>query len=157
MDDCDVHTILRLPNGTFTPYSQGVKANVLFLRKGVPTQQTWIYDARTNVEGITKKDRPLTPEHFAGFEAAYGPRPNGDGKREPSDRFRSFPIDEIKARGYNLDVTWLRDELHESGDDLAEPADLAAEAITELEAAVDELQEMLRLLESPEAIETEAG
>jgi type I restriction enzyme M protein len=157
MDDCDVHTILRLPNGTFTPYSQGVKANVVFLRKGVPTQQTWIYDARTNVEGITKKDRPLTPEHFAGFEAAYGARPDADGKREPADRFRPFSIDEIKARGYNLDVTWLRDELHESGDDLGEPADLAAEAITELEAAVDELQEMLRLLDSPEAIEAQTA
>jgi len=36
-------------------------------------------------------------------------------------------------------------------------ADLAAEAITELEAAVDEFQEMLRLLEDPEAIEAEAG
>lgn len=154
MQDCDVHTILRLPNGTFTPYSQGVKANAVFLRKGRQTQQTWIYDARTNVEGITKKDRPLTPEHFAGFEAAYGPRPNGDGRRAASDRFRSFSIDEIKARGYNLDITWLRDELHESGDDLPEPAELAAEAITELEAAVDELQEMLRLLESPEAAET---
>jgi len=49
MDDCQLHTILRLPVGTFTPYSTGVKANVLFFRKGQPTEEVWIYDLRTNV------------------------------------------------------------------------------------------------------------
>ncbi|MCD6533452.1 MAG: SAM-dependent DNA methyltransferase, partial [Deltaproteobacteria bacterium] len=38
MEDCNVHTVLRLPNGTFTPYSQGVKANVIFFQKSVPTE-----------------------------------------------------------------------------------------------------------------------
>ncbi len=37
MQDCNVHTILRLPRGTFSPYSQGVKANVVFFQKGLPT------------------------------------------------------------------------------------------------------------------------
>src|SRR4029453_5286801 len=41
MQDCNVHTILRLPRGTFTPYSQGVKANVVFLQKGRATESTW--------------------------------------------------------------------------------------------------------------------
>ena len=35
MEDCNVHSILRLPRGTFSPYSQGVKANVVFFR-GIP-------------------------------------------------------------------------------------------------------------------------
>ena len=60
MQDCDLHTVLRLPRGTFTPYSQGVKANVIFFQKGRPTEHVWIFDARSNVPGITKKDRPLT-------------------------------------------------------------------------------------------------
>src|SRR5207247_1877484 len=47
MQDCDLHTILRLPIGTFTPYSAGVKANVLFFRKGLSTEEVWIYDLRT--------------------------------------------------------------------------------------------------------------
>ena len=59
MQDCNLHTVLRLPRGTFTPYSQGVKANVIFFQKGMPTQAVWIFDARSNVPGITKKDRPL--------------------------------------------------------------------------------------------------
>ena len=37
-EDCDLHTVLRLPRGTFTPYSQGVKANVVFFTKGDPTE-----------------------------------------------------------------------------------------------------------------------
>jgi integrase len=36
-----------------------VKANVIFFTKGYPTENVWIYDARTNLPGITKKDRPV--------------------------------------------------------------------------------------------------
>ena len=57
-ENCDLHTVLRLPNGTFTPYAAGVKTNVIFFTKGQPTQTTWIYDARTNVPRVTKKARP---------------------------------------------------------------------------------------------------
>jgi type I restriction enzyme M protein len=39
MQDCNVHSILRLPRGTFTPYSQGVKANVVFFQKGLPDRE----------------------------------------------------------------------------------------------------------------------
>src|SRR5512139_3157290 len=85
MQDCNLHTVLRLPRGTFTPYSQGVKANVVFFTKGVLTETTWIYDARTNVPGITKKDRPLRPEHFVEFEKCYGSNPNGRAKRKETD------------------------------------------------------------------------
>src|SRR5713101_6494111 len=44
MEDCDVHTVLRLPRGTFSPYSPGTKTNVLFFTKGRPTETVWIYD-----------------------------------------------------------------------------------------------------------------
>jgi type I restriction enzyme M protein len=81
-EDCDLHTVLRLPNGTFTPYSPGTKTNVIFFVKGYPTENVWVYDARTNVPRITKKDRPLTPQHFAEFEACYGPNPEGHAKRD---------------------------------------------------------------------------
>jgi type I restriction enzyme M protein len=32
-EDCDLHTVLRLPNGTFSPYSPGTKTNVIFITK----------------------------------------------------------------------------------------------------------------------------
>jgi type I restriction enzyme M protein len=155
MQDCALHTVLRLPRGTFTPYSQGVKANVIFFQKGRPTEEVWIFDARSNVPGITKKERPLTAKHFTEFERCYGSDPNGLAKRKDlgeGGRFRRFKLSEIKQRAYKLDITWLRDESIEDGDDLPEPQDLATEAITELEAVVDDLKDIVELLEREEVV-----
>jgi type I restriction enzyme M protein len=48
MEWCDLHTILRLPTGIF--YAQGVKTNVLFLRRAAKpseaTKAVWVYDLR---------------------------------------------------------------------------------------------------------------
>ena len=156
MQDCNLHTVLRLPRGTFTPYSQGVKANVIFFQRGRRTEQVWIFDARSNVPGITKKDRPLTAQHFVEFEKCYGSDPNGMSKRKDlgeAGRFRKFSLAEIKERGYKLDITWLKDESLEDSDQLPEPQDLAGEAITELEAVVDDLREIVRLVEREEGVE----
>lgn len=156
MQDCNLHTILRLPRGTFTPYSQGVKANVIFFQKGFPTEAVWIFDARSNVPGITKKDRPLSPQHFTEFEVAYGTDPNGNTKRKDTGevgRFRRFHASEIKEFEYKLDITWLKDESLDDAEELPYPQDLATEAITELEAVVDDLKEIVALLEKEEAVE----
>jgi type I restriction enzyme M protein len=154
--DCDVHTVLRLPRGTFSPYSQGVKANVIFFTKGAPTENVWIYDGRTNVEGITKKDRPLAPEHLAEFERCYGADPNGRAKRKSSyskeDRWRCFYINEVKDREFKLDsFKWLKDESLDDADEMPEPEELATDAIAELKSAVEELNAVLALLE-PDAV-----
>jgi len=151
MQDCNLHTIMRLPRGTFTPYAQGVKANVIFLQKGLPTENVWIFDARSNVEGVTKKDRPLLAKHFEEFEKCYGKDPNGQSQRKdlgPEGRFSKFHISEIKEKDYKLDITWLKDETMEDSNNLPEPHVLATEAITELEFVVDELKEILNLLET---------
>jgi type I restriction enzyme M protein len=154
--DCDLHTVLRLPRGTFTPYSPGTKTNVIFFTKEMPTQQTWIYDGRSNVPAITKKDRPLTREHFAEFERCFGTDPFGRAPRDASgsaeDRWRRFPIEDVKAREYKLDsFRWLKDESLDDADDLPEPEELATDAIGELTAAVEELNAILALLESESA------
>jgi type I restriction enzyme M protein len=148
--DCDLHTVLRLPNGTFTPYSAGTKTNVVFFTKGRPTETVWVYDARSNVPRITKKDRPLSHAHFAAFEACYGPDPCGRARRSVNDsledRWRAFAIAEVRACNFKIDhLKWLRDESLDGGD-LPEPEELAADAIAELEEAVDELASILDLL-----------
>jgi len=151
MEDCNVHTILRLPNGTFTPYSQGVKANVIFFQKGFSTEETWIYDCRTNIPGVTKKARPLTPEMFEKFEKCYGKDPNGRSERKdlgPEGRFRRFDISQIQERNYNLDITWLKDDSLEDPNSLPEPEVLAGDAIIELNACVDELKAIINLIDS---------
>ena len=154
MQDCNVHTILRLPRGTFTPYSQGVKANVIFLQKGKPTENTWIYDNRSNVPGITKKDRPLTIEHFVEFMACYGKDPNGQSPRtektSEENRWKKFNINEIKERNYKLDISWLKDDSLEDAEDLPEPNELIEDAIAELSAITDELAEIFALVDNGE-------
>ncbi len=156
MQDCNLHTVLRLPRGTFTPYSQGVKANVIFFQKGRPTEDVWIFDGRSNVPGITKQERPLTKEHFKEFEECYGKDPNGLSKRTDTGetgRFRKFHLSDIKKRDYRLDIIWLKDESLEENGELPEPEDLAAEAITELEAVVDDLRDIVALVEKEEGVE----
>ena len=54
----------------------------------------------------------------------------------------------IRERGYNLDITWLKDDSLEDPDSLPEPQELAADAITELNACIDELQEILDFMDT---------
>jgi type I restriction enzyme M protein len=152
MQDCDVHTVMRCPRGTFSPYTEGTKTNVIFLTKGRPTERTWIYDARANVPKITKKSRPLALKHFAEFEQCFGVDPNGRSKRAESDssesRWRSFALDEIRDRHYKLDAfKWIRDEELDDPDDLPEPEELITGAMEELQLALDDLADIQRLLE----------
>ena len=148
--ECDLHTVLRLPNGTFTPYSAGTKTNVVFFTKGRPTENVWVYDARTNVPRITKKDRPLTQAHLTAFEACFGRDPHGKARRSSGDsledRWRSFPISEVRARDFKIDsLKWLK-EMNLDGDELLDPEELAADAMSELESAMGELSAILDLL-----------
>ncbi|MBM4329942.1 MAG: SAM-dependent DNA methyltransferase [Deltaproteobacteria bacterium] len=157
-EDCDLHTVLRLPNGTFTPYSPGTKTNVIFFTKGYQTEKVWVYDARTNVPRITKKDRPLTPQHFAEFEACFGLNPEGRAKRDPKkskeDRWRCFSINEVKERDFKIDnLKWLKDESLDDMDELPEPEELVVDAIAELESAVIELNAIVTMLENSNSLE----
>jgi type I restriction enzyme M protein len=152
LEDCDLHTVLRLPRGTFHPYSPGTKTNVIFFTKGQPTKRTWIYDGRANVPAITKVTRPLTQEHFAEFETCYGSHPNGQSMRSEADspegRWRSFTIEEIKDKHYKIDAfKWLRDEEDDALEAGAEPEELLTDALEELKLAIDDLSDIQRLLE----------
>ncbi len=113
MDVADLHTILRLPTGIF--YAQGVKTNVLFLRRGPArvskgnTQAVWAYDMRAG-QPAYGKTRPLRVKDFAAFEAAYGDDKNGATLRKDlgiEGRFRRFSRAEIVARADNLDIGWI--------------------------------------------------
>ena len=152
MDKCRLHTILRLPTGIF--YAQGVKTNVLFFQKigqGATgsTKEVWVYDLRANMPKFGKRT-PLTREHFAAFEAAFGAEPNGlDARKDEGEtgRFRCFSREAVKARGESLDISWLKDESAEDAADLPEPAELAREAVDELNGALADLEAILLELE----------
>ena len=122
LQECDVHTLLRLPTGVF--YAQGVKANVLFFdRKPASetpwTRDLWIYDLRTN-QRFTLKTNPLTRSHLDDFVACYNP--DNRHERQESERFHRFSYDELMKRDkVNLDIFWLRDESMEDSANLPPP------------------------------------
>jgi type I restriction enzyme M protein len=152
MEDCDVHTALRCPRGTFSPYTEGTKTNVIFFTKGRPTERTWVFDARANVPKITKKSRPLSASHFAEFEKCYGRDGNGRSRRQESDsaegRWRCFTIDEVEKKHYKLDAfKWMRDDEADDPDDLSEPEELITEAMEALHLALDDLADVQSMLD----------
>jgi type I restriction enzyme M protein len=155
LQECDVHTLLRLPTGIF--YAQGVKANVLFFnRKPVSkkpaTSRVWVYDLRTNFH-VTLKAKPIQRSDLDNFVTCYKPenrssrKPTWSGD-ERNGRWRSFGIDEIMRRDKcNLDIFWLKDETLEAMGDLPDPATLASEIVEDLQAALSQLEEVADDLE----------
>jgi type I restriction enzyme M protein len=159
MNLANLHTILRLPTGIF--YAQGVKTNVLFLQRGQTdrgaTTGVWVYDLRANMPAFGKT-RPLRPEDFAAFEAAYGEDPNGGSPRQdegPEGRFRYFSRADIAARNDNLDIAWLRDDSDAAEDDLSDPEDIAAAILGHLRAALAEVEAVDAELAGEEAVPAE--
>ncbi|MEA5496412.1 class I SAM-dependent DNA methyltransferase [Limnoraphis robusta] len=151
MNKCNLHTILRLPTGIF--YAQGVKTNVLFFQRGTTekgnTKAVWFYDMRTNMPSFGKRI-PLTHQHFEEFEGCYGDDCNGNSQRidlGEEGRFRCFSREDIAKRGDNLDISWLRDESLQSGENLPEPDIIAAEIFQRLQSATDEMEALMLLLE----------
>lgn len=149
MDKCDLHTILRLPTGIF--YAQGVKTNVLFFTRGRAekgnTKAVWVYDMRTNMPSFGKRT-PLLHSHFDPFVEAYRGDPRVD--QGETGRFRCFTREQIRARGDNLDITWLRDESAGHGEELPEPEEIAGEILGHLETAMEEMRALLEMLEGEE-------
>jgi type I restriction enzyme M protein len=99
---------------------------------------------------------PLTREHFQAFGQCYGDDPNGNSPRVDQGeegRFRCFTREQITKRGENLDLSWLRDESLQSGDDLPEPEVIATEIMEKLRIATKEMEALMVLLEGEEAAE----
>jgi type I restriction enzyme M protein len=137
LENCDVHTILRLPTGIF--YAQGVKANVVFFDNApkdgrVHTKGVWFYDLRTN-QHFTLKTRPLKLNDLQDFITCY--HPENRHVRRATDRFKFYQYDELIARDKaSLDIFWLKDESLDNLDDLPPPDVLQQEIIEHLEAAL---------------------
>ena len=159
LQECDVHTLLRLPTGLF--YAQGVKANVLFFDKkpasDTPwTKKLWIYDLRTN-KHFTLKTNPLRREDLDEFVACYNASNRHDRKaawseENPDGRWRAYGYDELINRDKaNLDIFWLKDESLSESDNLPVPEVIAQEIVEDLEAALEQFRGILGDLVASEA------
>ncbi|MFN3167787.1 MAG: N-6 DNA methylase [Phycisphaeraceae bacterium] len=155
LETTDLHTILRLPTGIF--YAQGVKANVLFFdnkpaAKKPWTKDVWYYDLRTN-KHFTLKTRPLTFEDLKDFIECYKPEARHNRKeswseKNPEGRWRRYSYDKIVARDKaSLDIFWLRDKSLSDLDNLPDPEELAADIVTNLQAALESFEEIANVFE----------
>jgi type I restriction enzyme M protein len=95
--DCNLHTIVRLPNGVFSPYTS-IRTNVLFFTKGEPTTEVWYYE-HPYPPGVKSynKTKPMRIEEFEAEKAWWE-------NREENEYAWKVPVETIIANGYNLDI-----------------------------------------------------
>ena len=103
LTECDLHTIVRLPNGVFAPYT-GIKTNLLFFTKGRPTEAVWYYE-HPYPPGVKNynKTKPIRIEEFDAEKAWWGSEADGFAARVENERAWRVGIDAIRAAGWNLD------------------------------------------------------
>jgi type I restriction enzyme M protein len=96
LKECNLHTIVRLPQGVFNPYA-GVNTNLLFFEKGNPTKEIWYYEMPLP-EGMKQytKGKPIKPEEFEPVKEWWNDRKENENAWKVS-------IKEIEKRNYNLD------------------------------------------------------
>ena len=134
---CDVHTLLRLPTGIW--YSPGVKANVLFfdkkpLRDFPATKDVWIYDLRSD-RSYSLRQNQLRWEDLADFIHCY--RPDDRTRREETAHFQRFEYSKIIARDKaSLDIQWQ--QTTGPGIQVNSPQTLMKEILDDLEEAMRE-------------------
>ena len=141
LKQCNLHTILRLPEGTFVPYANS-KANVLFFTKGKPTEEVWIYDLRTNIPNIRKR-APLTEKHFEDFEKSYLQK-----TRKQTERFQKYTIKQIQENNFDLEFKFIKnDKLLDLGD-IPKPEIIAKGISENLQLALNSVNELVKDLKN---------
>jgi type I restriction enzyme M protein len=104
LEECNLHTIVRLPNGVFNPYT-GIKTNLLFFTKGKPTEHIWYYE-HPYPEGVKSynKTKPMRFEEFQTEIDWWGKEKDRFSSRVETEQAWEVSIDEIINRNYNLDI-----------------------------------------------------
>jgi type I restriction enzyme M protein len=129
LEKCNLHTIVRLPNGVFNPYTS-IKTNLLFFEKGTATKEVWYFE-HPYPEGVVSynKGKPINIKEFD-LEKAWW------NNREENKNAWRVSIEEIKKRGYNLDIK----NPHQEVDDLASP-EVLLEKYKATEKKISSIQE----------------
>lgn len=103
-EECNLHTIVRLPNGVFNPYT-GIKTNILFFTKGTPTKDIWYYE-HPYPQGVKNysKTKPMRFEEFKAEQDWWGSEADGFTSRIETEQAWKVSIDDIIARNFTLDI-----------------------------------------------------
>lgn len=104
LNDCNLHTIVRLPNGVFAPYT-GIKTNILFFTKGQPTDKIWYYEhPYPNGVKSYNKTKPIRFDEFSTEIDWWGSETDGFASRVESEQAWCVSVADVVARNYNLDM-----------------------------------------------------
>jgi type I restriction enzyme M protein len=97
LTECNLHTIVRLPNGVFNPYT-GIRTNLLFFTKGQPTTEVWYYEHPYPPGAKSyNKGKPIRIEEFESERTWWN-------QRVETEHAWRVSVAEIKAGNYNLDL-----------------------------------------------------
>jgi type I restriction enzyme M protein len=139
MEECNLHTIVRLPNSVFRPYSS-IGTNLLFFEKGEPTKDIWFWEHRVpEGQKAYSMTKPIRFEHLQGCIDWWGGAKRKG--REEGPLAWKVTADEVKARGYNLDIK----NPHEVADDHGDPDELLA-SLNTAEAETAKLRDQLKAI-----------
>lgn len=144
LEECNLHTIVRLPNSVFKPYAS-IGTNLLFFEKlalsgaeGPATQNIWFYEHRVpEGQKAYSMTRPIKVEHLQGCVEWWGGAQRQN--RQQTEVAWKVSIDEIKARNYNLDFK----NPHTVADDHGDPQELLAK-LEQDEQKTDNLRDQLK-------------
>lgn len=138
LDECNLHTVVRLPQGVFAPYTQ-IPSNLLFFDKPGKTEAIWFYELPLpeGRKGYTKT-KPLREDEFAACVEWWGGKDRAG--RVENERAWKVHAKEIRDNNYNLDLSNPN-----TGDDLAHrpPGELVADLLSterEILSTLEELQ-----------------
>jgi type I restriction enzyme M protein len=137
MEECNLHTIVRLPNSVFKPYAT-IGTNLLFFEKGEPTKEIWFYEHRVpDAQKAYSMTKPIRVEYLNPCVDWWGGAKR-KGRVETEFAWR-VTADEVKARGYNLDIK----NPHTVADDHGDPEELLAK-LNEAESQASTLRDQLK-------------
>jgi len=137
--DCNLHTIVRLPNSVFKPYA-GIGTNLLFFEKGESTKVIWFFEHQVPVgQKAYSMTKPIRFEHMRGCIDWWGGAKR-EGRKETPQAWK-VTVEQAKARGFNLDIK----NPHKVADDHGDPVALAAK-LDAAEADVVVLRDQLKAI-----------
>lgn len=137
LEECNLHTIVRLPNSVFKPYAS-IGTNLLFFEKGTPTKDIWYWEHRVpEGQKAYSMTKPIRQEHLQDCVDWWGGKAR-EGREEGPQAWR-VTLEEVKARGYNLDSK----NPHTVADDHGDPVVLLEE-LTDAETNTARLRDQLK-------------
>jgi len=107
MEECNLHTIIRLPGSIFAPYTP-IATNLLFFDKTGPTKETWFYrmDLPDGYKAFSKT-KPVELKHFSNIMNWWNNRIDIKDEKDSDSlsetwKAKKYTMDELISLNYNL-------------------------------------------------------